>query len=196
MKTVLVVLKSIAILLTGGVILVSAGLYIAANETPQAYIPPYLSDGEKQQAAKQFVRRIQDFGNDAQQHEPYLWSLTQDQLNAYLASLDEIAANMPGGKAGVVHKAMRRIGLTTPTLKLSKDVLTFMVHSSKYDKVISADFSFSFTPDKKLQVSILQTRVGRLAMPDTFVRSQLEKLRDALKARPPQKTKRASRPSS
>ena len=197
MKTVVVVLKSIAILLTGGVIVVSAGLYVAANQTPQEYIPLYLSDGEKQLAAKQFIRRIQDFGNDAQQNEPYLWSLTQEQLNAYLASLDEIAANMPGGKAGTVQKAMQRIGLTTPTLKLEKDVLTLMVRSAKYNKVISTDFSFSFTPDKKLRVSILQTRMGRLAMPDTFVRSHLEKLQNTLKAaRPSPKTKPASRRSS
>ena len=114
-----------------------------------------------------------------------------------IVALNEIAANMPGGKAGTVQKAMQRIGLTTPTLKLEKDVLTLMVRSAKYNKVISTDFSFSFTPDKKLRVSILQTRMGRLAMPDTFVRSHLEKLQNTLKAaRPSPKTKPASRRSS
>ena len=70
------------------------------------------------------------------------------------AIADEIAASRPSGKAGEVYRAMEKAGFIDPAVSLGDGILTVMVRSKEYDKVLSADVSFSFTADRKLRVRL------------------------------------------
>jgi len=171
-------------------VLVLAALYLQASRVPPQYAPLPLAQEKREQAAKEFVNHIGEFSNNAQLNDSFDWQITQDQINRYLASMDEIAANRVGGRAGEVNQMMDSVGLTDPAVVLDHGVLTLLVRARDYGKVVSADLSFSFTPDKKLRILLGQTRIGRLPIPDTFIRGPLEKLKEMLRSNPPRRARR------
>lgn len=163
------------------VVLAGLVLYVLASRPPASYQPAQLTQKEKEQSARQFVSHISDFNNKAQRNEAFEWQITQEQLNDYLASADEIAANRLGGRRGEVRQAMESVGLADPAVAMSDGVLTLLVRSSAYDKVVSADLAFRFTPDGKLGIRLTQTRIGQLPVPDRFLRQQLQRLKEQIR---------------
>jgi len=168
------------IALVAVVAIVAVGLYRLAGKAPADYRPAELTPDAKQLAVRRFARRIQDFGNDAQRNDRYVWSLTQDEINAYLAGLDEIVASMPRGQAGQVNSAMDRIGLVEPAVSLHDGVLSLMIRSSRHERIISTDLEFVFTRDGLMRVALRGARVGRLPIPRSMVRKRLSGLKAAL----------------
>lgn len=152
-------------------------LYLVANGTPTFYQPAVLDQAQREQAARQFLRRIQDFGNAAEDNKPFTWTITQDELNSALSSMDEIADRMEEGKATEVYKVMAKMGVSGPAVAMNKNVLTIMVRSDSLDKVISADLAFSFTADKKMKVRLAATRLGRLPLPASSAEEWINKLK-------------------
>jgi hypothetical protein len=161
-------------------------LYVEASRLPGNYGPARLSAEEKEETASEFYRRIFDFGNKAQIPDPFTWSLTQEEANQYLASMDEIAGK--GGKAGVVYKAMNDIGLADPALEFHDNTITLMVRAKDYNKVISADIAFEPVGEDKFRVLLRGVRIGDLAIPQSLIHDwlarQQKKLASELQAMP------------
>jgi len=170
-------------------------LYFQASRIPSDYRPAQLSGREREQAARQFVSQIGDFNNKAQLPQPFEWQITQEQVNRYLAAADEIAANRLGGRPGEVREALESVGLSDPAVSLNDSILTLLVRSSHYDKVVSADVRFTFLDDGRLQIRLAQTWVGQLPVPGALLRSQLEQLKQKL-ARQHAQTRSRTRASS
>ena len=163
------------------VVLAGVVLYVLASRPPADYHPAQLTQKEKEQSARQFVSHISDFNNKAQKNEAFEWQITQEQLNSYLASADEIAANRLGGRRGEVRQALESAGLADPAVAMTDGVLTLLVRSSKHDKVVAADLAFRFTPDGRLAIRLTQTRIGQLPVPDRFLREQLQTVKEQLR---------------
>ncbi len=174
-------------------------MYLLASLRPSNYHPAYyLSGSEKQIVANAFVQEAYvKFQNKAGENKPFTWTFTQERLNEYLASMDEIVANAPGHEPGEVYSAMDRYALAAPAVALDDGKITLMVRSQRYDKILSAEFSFSLStlPQTRsrpaaidgsienrqvLRVSLSGVRVGNLPIPKTFVKDYLERAQQSL----------------
>ena len=162
-------------------VVVAGGLYLQASRAPTAYRPAQLSPDQKQQVVNDFARQYQDFYNLSQRVKPYTLTITQDDLNDYLGSIDEIASGLPGPiKAGEVDAVMQKAGLSDPAAALGDGVITLMVRSTDYRKVLSADLAFVFPTPETLQVKLVGTRVGRLSLSRAMTDRALAKLKDSI----------------
>jgi len=163
-------------------VFVGAVLYVQASRIPAAYRPVQITAEQRRQAAQEFLNRkiLDEFGNEAQKNEPFVWAVSEEELNRYLAAMDEIAASAPSVSPGAVYRAMQAAGVADPAVALREDVLTVMVRSIEYGKIVSADVAFSFTPEGKLRVRLLGARAGRLALPQAWVETWLERLKQIL----------------
>lgn len=173
------------IALLSAIVLIIAGLvtaYILASWVPADYQPALLTAAEKDAAMREFRRRLMEFNNEGQRNEPFDWTLTQDQLNRYLNSMDEIAAQ-GGAEAGSVHRAMESIGLAEPAVVLDSGRVRIVARSLQYKKIVSIDIGLRLGADGRLRVSVESARIGRLPMPASLVRSMIERLRGRLSRR-------------
>ncbi len=152
--------------------------YILANRVPPAYVPAQLEPAQRDTASKAFYRRVGDFNNEVQKNAPFTWRLSEDEINAYLASLDEIAAKHPSDSAqhGAASRALQKAGLVEPVVSLRDGALTLMVRSTRYDKILSASLRLEITPGGKLRATLAQAAVGGLPLPQGFVRDKLIEL--------------------
>ena len=103
-------------LLIAGLVVV---VYVLISQVPEHYDPPLLSRTQKKAAAKRFVAKGAEFHNKAAVEPDLRWLATEDELNQYLASMDEIVAYRVGGKPGDVSKKLARLGLSGPAIELS-----------------------------------------------------------------------------
>ena len=165
-----------------GVLLLTAGvLYYVASSVPAEYCPENLTPEQRKQAAKDFFNEhFAKFNNIAHNTTPAKWSITQKQLNAYLASMDEIAELPPDSRRNDVNKQLDSAGLAAPAAKLHDGVLTLMIRAKEYNKVISADIAFQSVEEGKLQVKLVAARVGNLTVPRGFVGDRLNELKASL----------------
>ena len=157
--------------------------YLLASSVPSYYRPARLGAAEKDAAMREFRRRLMEFNNDGQKNEPFTWSVTQDQLNRYLDSMDEIAIQ-GGAKPGSAHRAMESVGLAEPAVILDGGRVRLVARSLQYQKVVSIDLSLVIGPDGRLRVSLAGARIGQLPMPASLVRSLIERLRGKFTQRP------------
>ena len=179
--------KWIGVGLAVGVVCAGLWCYVQGSRIPADYHPAELTAAERLLAAKGFYRKIvNEFGNGAQQNEPYEWSVDQQMLNGWLASMDEIAAQKIGIEPGAVHRSLERLGLSQPAVACHDGVLTLMVRSDRYSKILSVDLRFSFTADSNLRVQLSETRLGRLPLPGFLVRERLDSLAALLREQKPQ----------
>ena len=157
---------------------------MTASRVPPEYNPAQLSQDKKEHVVvKQFVRRVMDLGSEIQAARPFAWEVTEEQLNEYLASMDEIAAVRPDGRTGQVHQVMDSVGLSDPAVSLGDGMVTMMCLWKRHNKVLSVDLVFSFTPDNHVQVHLKEVRLGRLPIPSSMVRSRLEFLKQSMRSR-------------
>jgi len=151
-----------------------------AGSPPRAYRPPRLEQEQRTAAAKRFYRRLMDLSNQAQANEPMSWSITRQELNAYLASLDEIVSLAPGGKPGMVTDSMNRAGLAEPVVALGEGEATVMVRLTEYRRVLSVDIALKAAEGDRLVVKLGGVRIGRLPVPRVLLRSRLNALKGHL----------------
>ena len=166
-------------------LLVAAGvLYILSTCQPGRYKPAELDDQQRKRVAQEFVARrvIKDFGESAGQGQPFEWSISEDDLNNILASMDEIANQLDprGAQDKPVQHAMGRMSIYSPAASFQPGQISLMVYSEKYKRVLSADLGMHMTGDGKLKVSLDGSRVGQMPLPGSVVQEQLERLRQAL----------------
>ena len=181
MKAWRIVKWSLLILL----IVISAGavsIYIAINGVPDIYQPARLTAAQKKHAADIFLQRMIDLHNQAGRHEPFVWRITQDELNHALASLNEIADKMEKGRAAEVFQVFDKVGAADPAVAIHDDVLTLMVLAKQHNKVLSIDLAFEPTADgQQINVRMVGTRLGWMPVPISVTRDWLVKLQDMLR---------------
>lgn len=179
-KIVVRVLVAIVLL----VVIAGGWAYMQASRLPDQYRPAKLSAGDRRGLARDFwTRSVVSFNNAAQKVDPFKWEIRQDETNKYLASMDEIAAENPHrrGKLGEVNRMMAKAGLSEPAIWFGDGVLTLMVRSTQYSKVLSVKLAV----DEDMQIRTVGTRVGRLDLPDAVGRAALAKLKDVIRSRNP-----------
>lgn len=166
--------------------------YLLVRSVPPQYKPAILTETQKAEAAGKFLMRVQEFGNTAGRNEPFDWTITEDEINETLASLEQIAEKVEQGRAADVHRALEKVGIHNPAVSLDDGVMTLMMHVPNMDKLVSADLAFEVTPDNKIVVRPTSTRLGRFPIPMSLARGRINQLQQALAQR---HTKASSKPS-
>lgn len=163
------------------VVVLGGAFWLLLNRPPNCYRPVRLAPEDRAVAMREFRTRLMDFSNQGQMNEPFTWSFTEESLNCYLDSMDEIAAE-GGAKSGAVRRAMEKIHLADPAVALDGGVVTVMARHTEYDKIISARLALEITPEGKLRVRLEGVKVGSIPVPDSMVRGRMEKYKATLAA--------------
>jgi len=173
----IVLIVILAILL--GIVTTGVALYVQACRLPADYMPAILSHQQRKQQVETFAGQLLDFHRNAQHRQPYTLAFSQQRMNDYLASLDEIASGLPGSTMteGQVNQAMADADVADPAVAFKRNVVTLMIRSTRRNKVFSVDVGLSFTVAGKLQVRLLAARVGRLSMPKDLITQVLSQLK-------------------
>jgi len=159
----------------------TGGLYLAASGVPERYRPVWLGPAERQAAAKRLIdKHVLSFHNAVQDVRPFTWTATQEELNRYLASMDEIASLAPDRRPGEVERSMRRAGFADPAVALEDGVVVLMVRLRRYNKIISAELSLQSLSDHKLAVRLQAVYLGYLPVPRSQLRAVLKRLQAEL----------------
>jgi hypothetical protein len=168
-------------------LLLAAGMiYWQASRQPADYAPAQLAPAQRQQVAEDFInRQVLGFLNKSGEGQPFTITLGEDQLNRYLASMDEIAASRPGGRTGEVVAAMAQAGLADPSVSLGDGRLRLMIRSTRYDKVVGVEILPSRLDDGRISLRTGGATVGRALVPRSVVADQLARVKDALAASAP-----------
>jgi len=158
-------------------IILAGLLYIQASRIPDNYHPAKLTQEEARKEVGNFARDIAEgFGNKVKMVKPFKWSITQSTVNRYLASIDEIAFNLPNGvRRGQIDEEMAKLGLADPAVALEDGKVTLMVRSTAYRKILSAEISVELV-DNKLRFTLNATRIGKLPVPSGFLTDKIETL--------------------
>jgi hypothetical protein len=162
----------------------AVAIYVLASRVPPDYRPARLTQPQKERAAKEFVndKVFRGFSNPAQANEPFRWHVTEEQLNRYIASMDEIVSLLPGRDPGDVYARLEEAGLADPGLALGDGTLTLMVRDKRREKILSVRLAVEMT-DGRLRVRLAGARVGRVAVPRSVVAGQIEELKAYLEYR-------------
>lgn len=164
-------------------VVLCAVFYVLASWTPTTYAPPTLSQDQKEDAARAFVYDLTQFQNEGQKGEPFDWVIKQDDMNRYLASMDEIVASQPSRKRGEVQKVLDTAGITPPMVHLGDGHMTVMLRSVEHGKVLSADITIGMTDEGLVLARLTDTRVGLLPVPRFTVRDRMEDFKAQLQQR-------------
>jgi hypothetical protein len=166
-----------------GLMLIAGVVFLLASSVPGEYQPYNLTQEDRQQQAQHLVKhQIAPFWNNFGKPEPFTHAISEDQLNLYLASLDEIAYNRPNRadqtmKTGGVYEAMDKAGLADPVVKMSDGMLTVMVRTKASNKVISMDLVFDIVEGDRLKVGLDEVRIGRMPVPQFMLAEALDSLK-------------------
>lgn len=175
-------IKWLIISLFIGILCAVGILYLLASRVPADYKPARLTNEQTRQYAKELVNRyLNEFADQAGQLKPFAWSITQKQMNNYLASMDEIAF-LAGRDRGELYKSMDRgdFGFTEPAAAMDDGVLTLMVRTRDYGKILSVGLSLTVTDDQKLKVELVHARIGIVPLPVALVRPLLREQKGQL----------------
>jgi len=179
----------LAIVLVAGVLIL-----VEAFRSPPGYSPAQLTSERRAQVAQELVNgQLAPLYNEVQKRQPFSWTVAQEQVNEYLAAMEEIEVNMPG-KGGKVRRFMDAAGLESPAVALDEGAATFMVRLRDYGIVLSARLAFDMTPERDLRVRLLEARTGRLTVPTALVSGWLGKLRGAVGSPAPETALAAAGP--
>lgn len=156
-------------------------LYVLAGLVPSEYQPARLTQAQKQDAAYEFVndKLIRELNNPAQEGRPFDWRVSEEQINRYIASMDEIAWLGLDTKPGDTIARLEEAGLADPAVALGEGKLTLMVRDIRRDKILSVTLAAE-NSDGRLRLRLAGARVGRVAVPRSMVAEQMERLRDDL----------------
>ncbi len=180
-KVVLVVIFSLMLL--------ASVIFLIASSVPAGYNPVRLNQQEREKFAQDFINNhAVEFLNKTWENKDFTHEITQDELNWYLAALEEIAFLKPGKagekkKSGEVYEAMDKAGLADPVITMDDGVITLMVRTKDSNKVLSVDISMKITDDERLAVRLEQVRIGRMPIPSSVLNKGLRAMKNAIKKR-------------
>lgn len=170
------VIRKWVYLLLAAAAAVAGALYLLSSWVPAEYGPARLGRQQREQAASRFYNRVFKFMSDGEDVKPFTWSVSQDWLNRYLSSMDEIAFRK-GGKRGQVDRMMTKAHLAEPMIVLADGAVALLARSTQHDKVVSVRLVFEFTPGGKLRVRLADARMGRVPIPTSLLRERIGKLK-------------------
>ena len=167
---------TLAVIVAGGV------MYVLASVKPQRYAPQHLSPDQQAAAMEAFFAHTAyedsflDKIGRTPAGESFTWTITAEQANSYLASMDAIASF---AKRKPVHALarMERVGLVGPAVAMDDGVLTLMGKIRDYNKVISIDLAFDIDDAGEIAIEIHEIRVGVLPIPRRLVDEALAEAR-------------------
>jgi len=158
--------------------------YILSTMEPASYAPVSLSDQQQTEVAQEFLshRLLDGFGNRVEEGRPFTWSIRDREVNDILASMDEIAYQLDGrgDRSRPVEQALREQEVSSPAVLFQPGRITLMIFSDTLRRVLSADVGVSLDARGRLRVAMEGARVGRLTIPVSILRDELETLRQAL----------------
>jgi hypothetical protein len=166
--------------------LLAAVALLLASSRPDAWQPYQLKHEQQKEVAERFATRsINELVNGMRGFEPFTFTLTEEEMNAYLASLDELAMLAYSGeemsrRPSELVAAMDRVGIADPVVDMQEDRLRLLVRSKKGNKIISLDVAFTFTDDEKMYITLEGVRVGLLPIPRSLVSGSLEQLQKSV----------------
>ena len=176
-----------AIILLFTILLTVGVLFMVASMCPSDYKPYQLTKQRRQHEAQRFVNNyLNNFLNQYNNIIPFTFEISANQMNFFLASLDEIAMLRPNSKSGDnntggVYAALDRQGLADPFVKFDDDKLTVMIRVQKHaDKIISLDISMKALGDGKMKFALEGVRIGRLPIPKSIVAESLSLVKSEL----------------
>ena len=170
------------LIVVAAVVVTAVVLYGRASVVPKRYRPSRLSDQRRRAVVIEFAKEIETLHNKVALREAYILTFTEERLNEYLASMDEIASGLPGGvRPGHVKAIMDRAGLADPAVAVRDGKVTLMVQSTSYGKVLSIDLAFSLVTPEQIAVRLTGSRVGRLPLPRGAAERILARLQRALR---------------
>jgi len=173
--------KRVLLVLVVLVVAVGVWAYVQASRTPGNYRPAvFRDDSQRTHSIDRFWDSADAFHNHAQNVVPFEWTIQAGHLNEYLALLDAIVSARPTGwSPGDLDRMLAKAGLSNPAVAFADGVVTLMVRSTDYDKILSVEVAI----DDALQVRTVGTYVGRLRLPGAAGREALVKLKDAITRR-------------
>ena len=184
--------RKLTISLIVGIVLLlmvaTAVLLLLASCRPDTYQPYLLTQAEREDVAKNFITKCLALGSQLGNKDPFTHTIKQDDLNLYLASLDELAFLRLQGddvakQSSEVVDAMDKAGLAYPAVNMDNDILTIMFRTEGINKVISVDLKFEVTDDSHLKVTMEQVRVGKMPVPAFLVSGALDSMKERLAER-------------
>ncbi len=114
---------------------------------------------------RDFKLLLGDFSKEVGKGEPFWFTISADEVNLCLASMDEIASYYPTSRPIRPSPILEKVGFTGPVVAMDNGVLTLMAWSMEYRKVISVDVGFIFDGVGKVRMKILALRVGLMPVP-------------------------------
>ena len=129
---------------------------------------------------RKFLELYGDFSEYGGAGKPFAYRITADEVNMCLASMDQIAS-LQSAKPVLATAKLKQAGFSDPLVVMNDGVLTLMVWSIEYGKVISIDLTFIFDKRGDMRLEILATRIGALPVPKALLENRLRQLRGNLK---------------
>ena len=162
----------------GVVVLVAGVLVLMVYHVPSAYRPAVLPGPRQEEGMRKLVNHISLFGTLAGRGRPFTWSITAEQANEYLGSMDAIAAL--ADRPGAVSAALERAGLAGPAVAMREGILTVMVRSRRRGVVLSVDLAFDFDAAGDLAIRAVAARVGALPLSEETLAGRVGQVRRRL----------------
>ena len=128
---------------------------------------------------RKFLELYGDFSEYGGAGKPFAYRITADEVNMCLVSMDQIAS-LQSAKPVFAMAKLKQAGLSDPLVVMDDGVLTLMVWSIEYGKVISIDLTFIFNERGDMRLEILATRIGVLPVPKTLLENRIRQLRERL----------------
>jgi len=162
----------------GVVVLVAGVLVLMVYHVPSAYRPAVLPGPRQEEGMRKLVNHISLFGTLAGRGRPFAWTITAQQANEYLGSMDAIAAL--ADEPGAVSAALERAGLAAPAVAMHEGVLTVMVRSRRHGVVLSVDLAFDIDAAGDLAVRVVAARIGALPLSEETLAEHVGRARRRL----------------
>ncbi len=178
--------KKVLLIALFALMLFVAVAFLLASMRPAEYSPYQLEQADQARVAQIFGNNAVALLSEFEKIEAISHSITEDQLNQYLASLDEIAFLRLGSrtvaqKSSQVVQAMEKAGIRGPMVKFRDGgTITIMVQSDDTRKIISIDLALTVNDERQLLVKLTGARIGRLPIPVSVLGGTIKALKSAL----------------
>ena len=167
-----------------GILLLVVGLaavlaYGLASRIPSDYRPARLTADQQQEQVNTFLALLGRFSEHGGAGRPFTWSVTEEDANLCLGSIDAIASFRPGEPVHPMAE-LEREGFADPAVAMHEGVLRLMIRSTGSKKILGIDLGFVFDDRGGVQAKILGMRVGAMPVPKILLRRKLRELRGDL----------------
>jgi len=172
MRAVRIALRIVGLVVAAAVV-ASLVVFVLLSVKPSGYRYRHLAPEEQEDQMYAFNRHVlTEFGNGCGEGKPFTWTITSEQANRYLASVDAIASFW---HKDPVHPSaqMDRAGLCDPAVAMNDGVLTLMTRARAADKILSVDLAFVYNDAGDVAARIRGVRVGVMPVPKNLVADRI-----------------------